>query len=192
LQTKKVTFDYEKGRLTHRFFIYDTVSGIDNTGGYARGDPPKVVRMATSVHLTVELDSKTPESIRKPLLTIEYKEIKTAKIAADTKVDVDYFLDYYEGTSRIWRALRVIFIVANFLCLIIVAIRLYFFITHNRPKMLGPKFAKAFILNMFYFLFDVWSTIMFWVSFFTTFYWFVFYKMQKNAKLLLPSTVLLN
>jgi hypothetical protein len=69
---------------------------------------------------------------------------------------------------------------------------LYFFITHNRPKMLGPKFAKAFILNMFYFLFDVWSTIMFWVSFFTTFYWFVFYKMQKNAKLLLPSTVLLN
>jgi hypothetical protein len=33
---------------------------------------------------------------------------------------------------------------------------------------------------------------MFWVSFFTTMYWFIFYKMQKNAKLLLPSTVMLN
>jgi len=192
LQTKKATFDYETARLTHRFFIYDTVSGIEKSEGYSKGKPPTVVRLATSVHLTVELDPNVPESIRRPLLTIEYKEIKTAKIAADTKVDVDYFLDYYEGVSKIWKAMRVIFIVTNFLCLIIVVIRLYFFITHNRPKMLGPKFAKAFILSMLYFLFDVWSTIMFWVSFFTTSYWFVFYKMQTNAKLLLPSTVLLN
>ena len=28
---------------------------------------------------------------------------------------------------------------------------------------------------------------MFYVCFFTTAYWFIFYKMQKNAKLLLPS-----
>jgi hypothetical protein len=28
---------------------------------------------------------------------------------------------------------------------------------------------------------------MFWVCFFTTGYWFIFYKMQNNAELLLPS-----
>ena len=36
-------------------------------------------------------------------------------------------------------------------------------------------------------LFDVWSGIMFWILFFTTGYWFVTYKLQGNAYLLLPS-----
>lgn len=88
--------------------------------------------------------------------------------------------------------MKIIFITMNFLCLSIVAVRLYFFYTHNRPNILRTKFAKAFFLYLFYFLFDVWSTIMFWVAFFSTAYWFVFYKLEKNAKLLLPSTHMLN
>jgi hypothetical protein len=33
---------------------------------------------------------------------------------------------------------------------------------------------------------------MFFTAFFITAYWFIFYKMQKNATILLPSTVILN
>ena len=46
----------DTSRLTHRFFIYDTISGIENTGGYAGNKIANVVRLATTVKLTVELD----------------------------------------------------------------------------------------------------------------------------------------
>jgi len=39
---------------------------------------------------------------------------------------------------------------------------------------------------------EQWSTIMFQLCFFICAYWFVFYKMQHNARLLLPSTEMLN
>ena len=35
-----------KHRLVHRFFIYDTISGIDVNGGYANNANPKIVRFA--------------------------------------------------------------------------------------------------------------------------------------------------
>ena len=34
---------------------------------------------------------------------------------------------------------------------------------------------------------DVWSGIMFWIIFFTSGYWFITYKLQANAYVLLPS-----
>lgn len=177
VQTSKSYFDQQNARLTHRFFIYDTVSGIENSGGYQRGDLPKVVRMATSVRLTVELDSKNPESIKRPLLEILYSEEKTSKITESTTLRAEYFNDYYQGSSRLWKAMKGIFIAMNVLSALVVAIRLYSFYTHNYPQLLGSKFSPQFALYFVYYLFDVWSTIMFWVAFFTTAYWFVFYKM---------------
>jgi hypothetical protein len=38
-----------------------------------------------------------------------------------------------------------------------------------------------------YYILDVWSEIMFWILFFVTLYWFVSYKLQANAYVLLPS-----
>lgn len=43
----------QTSRLVKRFFISDTISGIDNSGGYANGVAPKVIRYAKSVMLRV-------------------------------------------------------------------------------------------------------------------------------------------
>lgn len=187
LQTGINYFDKETARLTHRFFMYDTISGIVNTGGYRKGDAPKVVRLATRVRLSVELDPKLPEKIRRPMLEMRFEEQLTSLIAESTTVPVESFIDYYEGVSHIWNAMRITFIVLTVISFLISMIRLYFWYTHNRKDWLGGKFAEQFTLYFFYFIFDVWSTIMFWVCFFTTGYWFIFYKMQNNAELLLPS-----
>ena len=47
------TLNYESSRMTRRFFVYDTISGITETGGYFTGATPKYVRFAESVTLTV-------------------------------------------------------------------------------------------------------------------------------------------
>ena len=41
--------------------------------------------------------------------------------------------------------------------------------------------------KLVYILVDVWSEIMFWFVFFTTSYWFISFKLQANAYILLPS-----
>ena len=47
------SYKYDTSRLVHRFFIYDTISGIDQKGGYNVSSDPSVIRYASKVKLTV-------------------------------------------------------------------------------------------------------------------------------------------
>lgn len=60
--------DYENSRLVHRFFISDTISGIDSLGGYNNEAVPTVIRYAKSAKLRVQLDPGSNGKIRRPLL----------------------------------------------------------------------------------------------------------------------------
>lgn len=178
----------DSSKLVKRFFISDTISGIDNNGGYANGAAPKVIRYAKSVKLRVQLDPTVPEHIRVPLLYITYEERLVNTITADTQTSLSYFVDYYADDTNATKSLVGIFIAANILVFLIVCVRIYNFVQHNPPSVLGQSFKTQFLLKSFYFLCDEWGTIMFWVSFFVNGYWFIMYKMQSNAYLLLPST----
>jgi len=69
----------------HRFFISDTISGIEAQGGYNSGDKlPVVIRYAKSVKLRVQLDSDKPEHIKRPMLYITYEEYAINTITKDT------------------------------------------------------------------------------------------------------------
>jgi len=81
----------------------------------------------------------------------------------------------------------IVFIIFNVLIVAIVATRVVFWIQHNPPQVMEGKFAGRLIYRIIYYTLDVWSEIMFWVTFFGAGYWFVVYKMQANAYRLLPS-----
>ena len=49
------SYDYSSSRLVHRFFIYDTISGIKQ-GNYVDNASPYIIRFASSVKLTVQMD----------------------------------------------------------------------------------------------------------------------------------------
>jgi len=70
---------------------------------------------------------------------------------------------------------------------LIVIVRMYYFIQHNPSRIVGSKFTSKFIYRLFYSLADEWSTVIFWMMFFVTLYFFIMYKLQTNAYLLLPS-----
>jgi hypothetical protein len=94
--------DYDTNRLVHRFFIYDTISGIESRIGASQdidsilAQKAKVVRFASSVRLTVTLHEDQAEKISKPLLEITYKEIETELVTAKTTTEVSLFVDYFE------------------------------------------------------------------------------------------------
>lgn len=61
-------FSMETSRMTKRFVMIDTVSGITESGGYYANSQPKYIRFVENIKLTVQLDPNTEEHIRRPLL----------------------------------------------------------------------------------------------------------------------------
>ena len=74
-----------------------------------------------------------------------------------------------------------VFIAVNILVLIIVGVRIYYFVQHNPKDVLKDKFVSKLIFQIFFFIVDEWSTIMFWLSFFINGYWFLMYKLSDGA-----------
>ena len=50
----------------------------------------------------------------------------------------------------------------------------------------AKRFVRAFLWKLVFYVSDVGSNIMFTVYFFITMYWFIYYKMQENAHILMP------
>ena len=72
------SYDAGKSRLVHRFFVYDTISGIEKVGGYATNAPPAIIRYASTAKVTVQMEPGAQETIWKPLLELEFTEYETS------------------------------------------------------------------------------------------------------------------
>jgi len=79
------------------------------------------------------------------------------------------------------------FIIFQVIIAVIIGARLAVFLRQNPRELLKDKFCKVLTLRFIYLILDVWAGIMFWIIFFTSAYWFVTYKLQGSAYLLLPS-----
>lgn len=100
--------------LNRRFFIYDTVTGIEEEGGFANLSPASVVRYAKNITLVVTLDSdpKYNEMIYTPYLEIDYEEKQRDLILLDNerKMKTMLFMSEYKmETSGFWRLCRTLF-----------------------------------------------------------------------------------
>lgn len=180
------SFSSENSRLSHRFFMYDTISGIKNRNGYKERKQPSFVRYAHDVRLTVQMDANRPEKIRKPMLEIEYREYNTAIVEESDQVPAHFSFDYYEKSAAFERDAEITVYVFNAVVVIIVGIKIYFWSKLNPSQFMARHFVGALIHRLIYYVCDVWSNVMFMVYFVLTMYWFIMYKMQANAHLLMP------
>lgn len=157
------------------------------TGGYANRTLPSYVRWADTVKFKVTLDPENQERIYRPYVEITYRERATNTIHQNTVTSVRFVMDYYQEMSKFWKDIMIAFIIFQVFIAIIIATRMYMFLKQNPRSLLKEKFGKVFAMKLIHLFFDVWSEIMFWIIFFTAAYWFVTYKLQANAYVLLPS-----
>ena len=108
-------------------------------------------------------------------------------IHSSTTTPINFVMDYYQDMSAFWKSILIAFIIFQVFIALVISFRLYYFLKQNPRSLLKDRFAKTLTFKLLYLLFDVWSGIMFWILFFTTAYWFITYKLQSNAYVLLPS-----
>lgn len=88
--------------------------------------------------------------------------------------------------NKFEQAAEIIIYVFNALVILVVIIRMSYWVKMNPPKLYASKFGLAFTWKVFFYLCDVWSNIMFMVYFIISMYWFIMYKLQANAYILMP------
>ena len=181
------SYDSGKSRLVHRFFVYDTISGIEKVGGYATNAPPAIIRYASSAKMTVQMEPGAQETIWKPLLELEYTEYETSLLTPTSEAPASMQFDYYESFPKyvefaeIWIHVGGLALVA-----LVVAMRMTVWVKLNPPRFLARHFFMSFVHRLFFYLLDTWSNVMFLIYWVVTMYWFIMYKMQERAYLLMP------
>lgn len=61
-------------RLVRRFFLFDTISGVEGQDAYINGKVSTVIRYPKTITLKIKLDSNQKEMIYTPMLIISYRE----------------------------------------------------------------------------------------------------------------------
>lgn len=125
-------------RLGRRFFIYDTISGVDEVGGYLAGDQaPEYVRWAEEVSLKVEMDMSSPERIYRPYVAVSYKEMRSDIVNQSTKTKAKFVLEYFSDYQSLAQSVLIGLIFMNILAVLATMIRMYYF-TRRNPRECMP------------------------------------------------------
>jgi len=181
------TLESSSWRLTRRFFMYDTISGIEEVNGFTNLSTPSIVRWASDVKLKTMLDPDVSSNIYIPYLEITYSEKETTVIHTDTTTPVSFQMIYSKDHERFWRGILIGFIIFQVIIIIRVILDMVFFTQNNPPSLLStPRFIKQFLYKISLSIMDWWSEISFWFVFFVSMYWFLAYKASSNASVLLP------
>lgn len=168
----------DEWRLTRRFFIYDTISGIKEENSYLNGQGvPDYVRWADTINIKVEMDMSSPEQIFRPYLLISYKEIDSNIINPSNTTDVTYSMEYFSDYTSKMSQITIAFICMNILTAIFVLIKVCFYNQRNPRSILGSDAAKMYIFKFLLYSFDTWSELMFWLIFFSCSNIFIAYKL---------------
>ena len=172
--------------LHRRFFVFDSVCGIDIPGGYRAGGSPRYVRWANDVRIRVTMDPSTPEAVYRPYVIMDYRSADGKTIDKTTKYKSSFIMEQYSDYAPIMTKCTIAFVCLSVLVVIVWFGRMRNFSLRNPKEVLGSEYISAYTFKALLFLFDTWSHIMFWLLFWSCASVFIAYKLQENAYLLLP------
>ena len=173
-------------RLTRRFFLVDTKSGISGTDGYVRGDTAMIIRYAKEITLRISLDPINEEMIFTPLLIINYRERTMDAIKTNPLAGVSFRSEYLLESDSAQRVIRGIFIGIMVLFGLLVIMQIC--VWSSTPSLTDDRTANCqyTIVKVLVTLLNNFSHLFFWFLVIISGYWFVFFKWQEQVYILLP------
>jgi hypothetical protein len=96
-------------RLVRRFFLYDTISGVEGNDNYVKGELSTVIRYAKDLTLRVKIDPTNQEMIYTPLLIVNYRERSKTQIQNNPITSVSFTSEYIMDNSSFVSTLKGLF-----------------------------------------------------------------------------------
>mmetsp|Transcript_4701 Transcript_4701/g.8015 ORF Transcript_4701/g.8015 Transcript_4701/m.8015 type:complete len:521 (+) Transcript_4701:1152-2714(+) len=174
--------DSDNWILTRRFFLFDTVSGIEN-------NRLEVIRYATSIHLKFKLDPNTVEKIYPPLIEVTYqeKQVEALDDIAERQKAVSFISQFDMDTTDFWQKSRSFFIVLMIALVLVTLVFVYTFYQGDRLDTDAMATTNYVIGKSLFLLLDNFSSMFFWYLVSVTGWLFIFFKFQERAYYMIPS-----
>ena len=172
-------------RFTSRFMLFDRVSGLES----ANDEYPRVFRYPKSVKLTVTVtELGAPPSVFAPIVTIEYGSIDVNALQSGdwdegAIVKMSFSVEYVKDLESYENTLRVVFAICCTLCACEWGISV---VLHSRNRPSGAVDGPFLMRSLFEGV-GCASRWIFLLMFCGCFYWWFFFKMQAEVKVLLPT-----
>lgn len=179
--------DKASWKLTRRFFIYDTKSGIEGTNGYTSGTTyGTYVRWLDKVKLVIELNTNSEDSIFVPYVELEYRSKAKSFLSSDSTSTVNFETVYTMDSGSFWLVAWIFFGIAFGVAMIMTIWKTYVWCCRHPRQLMGSVYSTKLILNMLFLFADSWSTMMFWYLFAVAASFYFFFKLDQAPYLVMP------
>ncbi len=125
-----------------------------------------------------------------PVLVIDYEERLVSDVTAQTsglhKATIKLQSEYTSSVASFWSTILVVFIILHIMVGLITVVRMCIWSRYHPPSFSPDNYCWFVVWILVFTLADTWAFIFFWFLFFTSGYWFIVFKLQENAFLLLP------
>lgn len=142
--------------LTRRFFVYDSLSGIQGGSGssYRNGLKPDYVRWAGSLQLKVELSTDSQGQILRPYIVVDYSEADVTTIDEQSVAPAKFVVEYYSDYVSVLRTFFVTFAAFVILSFLWAIVRFYYYTVRNPMAQFALDSRTAYLKKLFYYIFD--------------------------------------
>lgn len=133
--------DINNWKLTRRFFIYDTLSGVEGNGKYAAGSTYSTyVRWLHTVKIMVELDPNSNDKMYIPYVELEYRAKSLTNIDNGSYDEISFEAKYSFDPTNYWIVALIIFAIINGVVLLIVLFKIYCWARRHPKQLMGSVY----------------------------------------------------
>ena len=152
-------------KLTRRFFVYDTKSGLEGTNAYVNGGYGTYIRWLSKVNIIIELTNDHTDSIYVPYVELEYSSKAKVYIPNSSTTLVSFKASYKMDPSNFWLIALIFFGILNGVVIIMTIVKVFFWITHHPKQLMGSVYPLKLLYKIIIALLESWSSLMFWYLF---------------------------
>ncbi|CAI2379959.1 unnamed protein product [Moneuplotes crassus] len=179
--------DRSSWKLTRRFFLYDTKSGLTGTDAYKNGVLyGTYIRWVDKVKMIIELNTDGNDQIFVPYVELEYRAKALTFIPDSRTTDVSYEVEYTMNPSDFWIVAWIFFGIIHIFIFISTIWKTYLWYNRHPKSLMGSVYTYKFLLNVVQFFLESWSTIQFCFLFALSASFYAFFKMDEAAFLVMP------
>lgn len=138
-------------KLTRRFFVYDTKSGLEGTNSYKAGtNYGTYVRWLSKVNIVIELNTDKSDSIYVPYVELEYTAKAKVYIPNSSTSTVTFSSSYKMDPGSFWLVAYIVFGILHGVILFITAFRIYVWMCRHPKQLMGAVYPLKFVLHLLF------------------------------------------
>eukprot|EP00697_Spironema_sp_BW2_P015520 gnl/Spiro4/6408_TR3288_c0_g1_i1.p1 gnl/Spiro4/6408_TR3288_c0_g1~~gnl/Spiro4/6408_TR3288_c0_g1_i1.p1 ORF type:complete len:1031 (-),score=347.92 gnl/Spiro4/6408_TR3288_c0_g1_i1:172-3186(-) len=162
--------------LVRRLFLFDNQTGVTSTS-----TQPQVAVVASSISLIFQ-KVENQQVLQPPRIQVSYSTVPLSLLTSSGSFPFSFTAKYYSDLSSFWSDMLILIIIVTVAAGVWAIVQLWGWMRRNQHDEIDASMAAQAISCLVGCIGDMY----FWMSWLVCCYWFIFFKSERQAKVLLP------